>query len=101
MKNYYETNDLFKTPTDKYFMIITCEDDDHNLLYYSEHPENGTLIGVEWFSTLKELERIITLHEGMLYQLFNNENKDLISYGVVDAGLPEDLEYYGDENFSD
>jgi len=86
-----------KRNEDKYCMVITCEDNE-NLMFYVDNPEKGILIGIEWFSLPKELIDIIALHEGMFYQLFNNATEELISYGIVDYDLPEDLEDY-DESF--
>ena len=82
----------FKNPDDKYFIIITCEEDNHGLTYYAEHPEKGMLIAIDWFSFSGELEEIVRHYEGYFYQLFDNKTDEIISYGVVDPLLYEDLE---------
>ena len=80
------------TPSDMYYIIITCEADDQSLMYYAEYPEKGTLIAIQWFSNKKELIDMVAPYEGMFYQLFDNRIQKRISYGIVDPMIGDDFE---------
>ena len=77
----------------RYLIIITgdrCDNDDLSELM--NYPERGEFLDKIAFNTPDELEPIVSVYEGMFYQLFDMEKSttERISGGVIDDSIWED-----------
>lgn len=72
----------------KYKIIITEERDPNHLSYYCDNPWDGYYIDMIYFNNPCELEKIIRLYEGELYQMFIVGNGKMIGYGLLDPDSP-------------
>ena len=58
------------------------------LAYFCEYPEDGTYLDTVYFNDPDEYRDILTLYEGMFYQLFDMKTGDRIGYGSFDPDSP-------------
>ena len=77
----------------RYLIIVTgdrCDNDDLSELM--NYPERGEFLDRIAFDTPDELEPIVSVYEGMFYQLFDTEKSttERIGIGVIDDLIWED-----------
>lgn len=103
-RNYCRWKMVITTEKDRKHMKEANPDGDLGyangcLAYFSNYPENGKYIDTIYFNDPDEYRDIITLYEGLFYQLFDFISGERIGAGCLDPDSPveEIRERIGDE----
>ena len=61
---------------------------DYYLAYFSDNPEEGTYVDTIYFSSPDDFQDIISLYEGLFYELFDISTGKRIGSGCLDPDSP-------------
>ena len=81
----------------KYTMIVTEENNNHNLSFYANNPWEGNLIDITYGNNIDELMQSSDGldNEGLFYMLYENKTGKRIGSGVVEYSvIQEEIEEY-------
>lgn len=85
----------------KYTMIVTEEDNDHDLSFYADNPWEGHLSDITYGNNIDELMQSSDGedNEGLFYILYENKTGKRIGSGVVEySAIQEEIEAYENHN---